>query len=206
MQRSARGHRGPAPLESASPSINVGDVGRPLCGAGIVHVVWPRQRKCLDCVTVIEAALRSMGRAPLRGLILAVPEIVPAAPEKQAFRANSSQRARSGKCLRRLYPVPLPASRDEAVLDLEHAAHLARGLPQLTVRCAAAKPNSRSKSGSDSRTDSSSSTTDTSERSPGIVGGCTTLPANVYETLVLPPAHPVNALAVMNASLQVLRP
>ena len=51
----------------------------------------------------------------------------------------------------------------------------------------AAKPNSRSKSGSDSRTDSSSSTTDTSERLPimRLIGGCATLPATVYETLVL---------------------
>ena len=32
------------------------------------------------------------------------------------------------------------------------------------------------------------------------------LPANVYETLVLPPAHSVNALPVMNASLPGLRP
>src|SRR5688500_17277105 len=64
-----------------------------------------------------------------------------------------------------------------------------------------AKPNCRSKSGSDSRTDSSSSTTDTSERllitrpssrvaftsicaSPD--RGCATLPATVHKTLVLP--------------------
>ena len=37
---------------------------------------------------------------------------------------------------------------------------------------------------------------------PYIVGGCATLPANVYETLVLPSAPSVNALPVMNACLR----